>query len=159
MLRISKMADYGTFIMASMVKPKSRLLSAQDIANQTHIALPSVSKLLKKLTKSGLLESVRGPSGGYRLKGDPATITVFDIITALEDKLALTECSDSGSQCVLQPVCTTKKSWRVINQAIVSALSAVTLADLAQEELGVTACQREQPLTFQPLDGVSCDKQ
>ena len=138
MLRISKMADYGTLIMAMMAKEEEKLFSASEIALHTHIALPTVSKLLKKLTKSGLLVSLRGPHGGYRLKRSASEITVFEIITALEDRLGLTECSQAGSQCVLQPVCQTKGSWRVINKAIVDALSAVSLLTLATEEATVT---------------------
>lgn len=145
MLRVSKMADYGTVIMALMAKEESRVFSASDLANVTKISLPTVSNLLKKLTKSDLLHSTRGPSGGYQLKRPAMQISVYEIIAAIEDKLGLTECSEKDSQCSLQAACPTKASWRVINRVVGDALRAVSLRSLANE---CVAPNHEVPLTF-----------
>lgn len=130
MLRISKLADYGTVLMVYLARHAS-LVNAKDIARHTHLALPTVSKLLKQLTQSGLLISVRGASGGYRLQRSPATISIADIIYALDEKKGLTECSVHGSHCLLEKVCTTKGNWQLISRAIEDALAGITLHDLA----------------------------
>ena len=68
MLRISKLADYGTVVMVYLAKHAQELCNARDIALHTHLAVPTVSKILKRLTGAGLLTSVRGVAGGYRLQ-------------------------------------------------------------------------------------------
>lgn len=133
MLRISKMADYGTVIMATLVHASEPQQSAAEIAQKTQISLPTVSKLLKRLTRAGLLVSERGAYGGYRLAREPKAISVVEILNAIETKQGLTECSEGHSHCVLQAVCPTKANWGVINQVVVGALKKVSLSALADE--------------------------
>ena len=70
MLRIGKLTDYATVILATMAADRSRLQNAGSLAEQTHIAPPTVSKLLKQLQRSGLVNSTRGTHGGYQLARD-----------------------------------------------------------------------------------------
>ena len=131
MLRISKLADYGTVVMVYLARRSGALCNARDIAVHTHLALPTVSKLLKRLTVAGLLFSVRGVSGGYRLQRPAADITVAEIIYALDDQRGLTECSSSSTDCLLQGICPVQSNWRLISQSIESALACVSLDALA----------------------------
>ncbi len=130
MLRISKLADYGTVIMAYLAKNSDKLASARDIAENTRLAIPTVSKLLKKLSQANLLVSVRGANGGYKLCKEASDISLADVIYALEDTRGLTECSDVSSGCVLQSMCLMQNNWKLVSQAIYAALSSVSLADL-----------------------------
>ena len=75
MLRITKLTDYATVILASL--GGGSLASAADIAERTHIGLPTVSKLLKELQHAGLVKSVRGARGGYQLARPATGISVF----------------------------------------------------------------------------------
>ncbi len=135
MMRISKLADYGTVVMVYLAKQSQRLCNARDIALHTHLTLPTVSKLLKRLTAAGLLTSMRGVAGGYRLKHSPAEISVTQIIYALDEYRGLTECSLQPNECSLQGVCHIQGNWRLISQAIESALSSVSLEELAKPTL------------------------
>jgi FeS assembly SUF system regulator len=135
MLRISKLADYGTVVMVYLAKRANVLCNARDIAQQTHITVPMVSKLLKRLTAAGLLTSVRGVSGGYRLQRDASLISIVEIIYALEDHKGLTQCSLQPNECSLQSVCHIQGNWRLINQAIEAALDSVSLEMLAKPSL------------------------
>jgi FeS assembly SUF system regulator len=132
MLRISKLADYGTVVMVFLAKHGDSLSNARDIALKTHITVPMVSKLLKRLTAAGLLISVRGMSGGYRLQREPSAISVAEIIYALEDNRGLTECSLQPNPCSLQHFCHIQGNWRLISQAIETALGTITLEMLAK---------------------------
>jgi len=132
MLRISKLADYGTVVMVYLARNVNNLSSARDIAEHTHLQLPTVSKLLKKLTASGLLLSVRGMSGGYRLQRQASAISILDIIYALDRQRGLTECSGEHSECALQSVCQVRGNWQIVSKAIDSALSDVSLETLAK---------------------------
>ena len=132
MLRISKLADYGTVIMVYLANHPELLCNARDIADQTHLKLPTVSKLLKRLTGAGLLVSVRGVSGGYRLQREAAHISIAQIIYALEDQKGLVECSAHQSACSLQHVCGIQGNWRLISQSIEAALDSVSLEALTK---------------------------
>lgn len=146
MLRISKLADYGTVVMVYLAKHSQQLCNARDIALHTHIAMPTVSKLLKRLTGAGLLSSVRGVAGGYRLQLPAAQISITDIIYALEDSRGLTECSLQPNECSLQGVCHIQGNWRLISQAIESALNSVSLEVLAMPTLQPIALDRIKQL-------------
>ncbi len=137
MLRISKLADYGTVIMAYLAKNVGKLASARDIAENTRLSVPTVSKLLKTLSQANLLVSVRGANGGYKLCKDAENITLADVIYALEDNHGLTECSDVSGACVLQSKCLMQKNWQLVSQAIYAALSSVSLADLQDPYLQI----------------------
>src|SRR5215211_3411069 len=106
MLRISKLADYGTVVMVYLARHVQVLCNARDIALHTHLTVPTVSKILKRLTSAGLLSSVRGVAGGYRLRRPAAEISVSQIIFALEEHRGITECSLQPNDCSLQSVCT-----------------------------------------------------
>jgi FeS assembly SUF system regulator len=150
MLRMSKLTDYGTLVLAQLAARSGRLSSAGHVADATHIALPTVSKLLKALTRSGLVVSVRGPQGGYALARAAESITAAEIIDALEGPVAITECSSADGACDLESFCRVGRSWQKINQSIRLALQKVTLSDLQtlpqpmatpdlKSNLGVTA--------------------
>ncbi|QRN03211.1 SUF system Fe-S cluster assembly regulator [Legionella sp. MW5194] len=146
MLRISKLADYGTVMMVYLARRAPALCNARDIAQHTHIAVPTVSKLLKRLTAAGLLTSVRGVSGGYRLKLAASEISVGQIISALEERLGLTECSLQQNVCSLQSVCHIQGNWRLISQAIEAALDSVSLEVLAKPTLPAVELDRIRQL-------------
>ncbi len=153
MLRISKLADYGTVVMVYLAKHPERLCNARDIALHTHLAVPTVSKLLKRLAAAGLLTSVRGVNGGYRLQRATSDISVAQIIYAMDQSRGLTECSAHHNQCSLQGVCHIQGNWRLISQSIESALNSVSLEVLAMPTLPAADLERIKHLAT----GVSRD--
>jgi FeS assembly SUF system regulator len=130
-LRISKLTDYATVILASMAADPASWRTATDVSRSIHLAAPTVSKLLKQLHRAGLVDSSRGLHGGYRLARPAAQISAAAILDALEGPLALTECSTGHSQCALTANCSVGGSWQRINHAIRESLSEITLAELA----------------------------
>lgn len=146
MLRISKLADYGTVVMVYLAKHSQALCNARDIAQHTHLAVPTVSKILKRLTSAGLLTSVRGVAGGYRLQRSANDISVSQIIFALEEHRGITECSLQPNECSLQGVCTIQGNWRLISHAIETALDSVSLDALAKPSLQAREVERVQQL-------------
>ena len=130
MLRISKLTDYGTVLLANLAANRGDVCSAADVANATGIAVPTVSKLLKSLGRSGLVTSTRGSNGGYQLARDPRDISAADIIDALEGPVSITECSASDSHCDIEEACSVGNAWQRINVAIRNALQEISLVDL-----------------------------
>jgi FeS assembly SUF system regulator len=137
MLRISKLTDYGTVILACLASQQARLWTASEVAEHTRVGLPTVSKLLKKLQRAGLVVSTRGSHGGYQLARAPAEITAAHILDALEGPFAITECSGEHSACGLESSCRVGHAWQRVNTAIRRALSEISLAQLAGLERGV----------------------
>jgi len=130
MLRMSKLTDYGTLVLSQLAENGTAPSSAGAVAFKTHIAQPTVSKLLKALTRCGLVVSTRGPQGGYALARLPEDISAAEIIDALEGPVAITECSAHTGSCDLEAYCRVGSAWQRINRSIREALQEVTLADL-----------------------------
>lgn len=130
MLRLSKMTDYGTVVMTTLARRPDVLRNAAEIAAETHIAAPTVSKLLKALGHGGLVDSVRGAQGGYRLAKAANAIPMSEIITVLEGPIAMTECAVHDGKCGIESDCDVRGNWQLINRAILGALENVMLADM-----------------------------
>ena len=130
MLRISKLTDYGTVLLAQLARNPDAVCSAAEIASRTGIALPTASKLLKSLARNGLVTSTRGANGGYTLARDASTISAAEIIDALEGPVSITECSASDRHCDIEEACGVGTAWQRINVAIRDALGEVSLVDL-----------------------------
>jgi len=132
MLRMSKLTDYGTMVLAQLSVSDHGWTTAGQIAGTTHLAQPTVSKLLKSLVHAGLVVSTRGVQGGYALARPAATISAAEILDALEGPVAITECSSSTGGCELESFCRVGTAWQRINHSIHRALEGVSLADLQQ---------------------------
>lgn len=130
MLRMSRLTDYGTVVLACMAADPDALYSATDVAARVSLSPPTVSKILKLMARAGLVSSVRGAQGGYTLSRAPHEITAAQIIDALEGPVALTECSTDEGHCELERVCNVGSAWQKINVTIRRALEDITLDQL-----------------------------
>lgn len=137
MIRISKLTDYGFVVLSNFIlRNDVSCLNARDISEETNLPLPTVSKLLKILSKNGILSAQRGAKGGYAMQRSANNISVAEIIEIFEGPIALTECcvhSDSDS-CLIECTCPTKHQWQHISQVIRTALVAVKLSELTMCE-------------------------
>ena len=123
-------AEGGPLPAAFLASGGIRVHAASDVAENTGLTLPTVSKLLKALTRAGLVNSHRGSHGGYALAYPAEEITAADVVDALEGPLAITECSSSDSHCELQPICRVGGALQKLNQGIQAVLESITLAQL-----------------------------
>lgn len=129
MLRMSKLTDYGTLVLAQLADHDG-LTTAAEVAKATHLTRATVSKLLKLLVHAGLVTSERGVQGGYALMRPAAEISAAEILDALEGPVAITECASAAGACDLESFCRVGHAWQRINQSIRLALAGVSLADL-----------------------------
>jgi len=131
-IRLSKLADYGIVMITNMARDPQRQHNAAEIASASHIALPMASKILKGLTRAGLLTSYRGAKGGYGLARSAESISIAQVIVALEGPIALTSCVEHGpGGCGIESLCPARANWQRINDAISSALEEITVAEMA----------------------------
>jgi FeS assembly SUF system regulator len=132
-IRLSKLADYGIVIMTTLARHPGRQQNAPEIAAQSHIPLPMVSKILKALARAGLLVSHRGAKGGYDLARPAAAISVAEVIGALDGPIALTACIEDGpGGCEIEALCPARANWQRINDAIRGALEGISVGEMAQ---------------------------
>ena len=141
MLRISRLTDYATVLLAALASEPQRVQTAASLAEQTHIAAPTVSKLLKQLQRAGLVSSTRGLHGGYQLARPAAQISAAAILDALEGPVALTDCSVGHGQCEIEESCRVGRVWQRLNLAVRRSLYEISLAQLA----GIEATQGRLP--------------
>jgi FeS assembly SUF system regulator len=138
MIRLSRITDYGIVLMAHLAgHDEGTLHNAREVASDTQLPLPVVSKILKSLAREGLLLSHRGAKGGYGLARPANSISVPEMITALEGPIGLTECTMHPGACAQESSCHVREPWQRINQAVRDALDGITLADLAAPSPGV----------------------
>jgi FeS assembly SUF system regulator len=130
MLRISKLTDYGLVLLTHMAQAADDIRTAHELAERSKVPLPTVSKILKELSKHGVLLSHRGRRGGYSLARPADQISVAAVIEALEGPVALTECGTTAGSCSLEPTCLTKDHWAPISQAIHRTLQRLPLSAL-----------------------------
>ena len=160
MFRISRKADYAVLIMCQLALREQGLraaadaeesaagesgalppISAQEIAANGELSRALTANIMKILTRHGLLESVRGASGGYRLALAPEEISLARILTAVEGPLALVECAShltfdgraqdaSSENCALTHCCPSRRAMRVVHQRIANLFDDLKLAEL-----------------------------
>ena len=134
-MRLSSMADYAVVTMSAAARHcGGSRVSAGQLAEETGLPVPTVQKLVSRLTAAGLLRSSRGVGGGLKLARPAAAITLADIIEAVEGPIALTPCVDTGRHdCALDADCTVKPHWGIVGSAVRSALADVPLTRLAEQ--------------------------
>lgn len=147
MLRLTKLTDYAIVILTYFAHApevevagalEGPVFTARGLADLSHLPLPTVSKVLKALSRAGLLLSHRGVAGGYSLARAPEAITVADVIAAVDGPISLTECSASApSLCELETSCPSRSNWRRINEAVRGALERLTISDMTAPFRGV----------------------
>lgn len=141
-MRLSSMADYAVLTMSAAARHcGGARLSAAQLAQETGLPAPTVAKLVSRLSAAGLLKSVRGAHGGFKLARPAAAITLADIIEAVEGPIALTACVEAGKHdCTLEPGCAMRPRWPQVNDALRGALAGIALAELsAPANAGVAA--------------------
>ncbi|MEO9191176.1 MAG: SUF system Fe-S cluster assembly regulator [Acetobacteraceae bacterium] len=130
MLRLSKLTDYAVVVLVRL-SAADGVQTSPGIAAATGIPEPTVAKVLKALSGSGLVASQRGAHGGYRLLRPLGAVPISDVIEAIDGPIALTACVDGGAgNCEAEHICPVRGRWDPVNDAIQQALSAITLADM-----------------------------
>ncbi len=132
MLKMSKLADYGTLILTTMADQPEQVQNAAEVAIAIRVPLPTVSKILKRLAREGLVISLRGARGGYMLARPPAQISVAQIISAMDGPIGLTECSIASGLCMQESGCAVRANWQRVNRVVLQALEKITLEQMIE---------------------------
>jgi Rrf2 family protein len=136
MLRLSKKADYALMAMKHLAtRTDSASASAREIAEQYDIPIELMAKVLQRLARRGLVISLQGTRGGYRLARPTTQISVAAIIEAIEGPLQVTACSTEEENCGQYAKCSIRDPLWKIKDRIVSALSDCSLQEIVADTL------------------------
>ena len=135
MLRLSKKADYALIAMKHLARKgtEAQSSSAREIAEHYDIPIELMAKVLQRLVRTGLLVSTQGTRGGYALSRAAHSISVADVIQAIDGPLTVTACSDVNSDCDQYSKCSIRDPLWQIRERIVAALGTVTLSEMAAD--------------------------
>jgi Rrf2 family protein len=136
MLRLSKKADYALMAMKDLARRGggSSSTSAREIAERYDIPIELMAKVLQRLVRTGLLVSTQGTRGGYTLSRPAASISVADVIQAIDGPFTVTACSMENNDCEQFSKCSIRDPLWQLKERIVATLGTVTIAEMAEDK-------------------------
>jgi len=153
-MRLTTKGRYAVTAMLDLaIHAQQGPVSLNDISGRQGISLSYLEQLFAKLRRSGLVASVRGPGGGYRLSRDGAEINVADIVDAVNESMDATRCSRRGDCQDGQP-CLTHHLWLDLSDQIHDFLSGITLAGLLEREEIRSIAERQDHSSRNRIDAL-----
>jgi Rrf2 family protein len=135
MLRLSTRGQYGVRAMFEIAKGHpSKTTNIREISERQEVSVAYLEQILNTLRRAGLIQSVKGPGGGYRLTEAPGKTSIGSILKELEGPVAITSCLDPAEGCSRVDGCVTHLLWRSLGEKIEAFLKTITLEDLLEEE-------------------------
>ena len=135
-MKLSTKGKYGVRAVFEVARHYGKgPITIKEIADRQGISFSYLEQILHKLGKAGLIESVRGPGGGYLLARKPQELTIGDIVRVLEGPIALSHCLEPGesSDCCQADDCVAKLVWAKVGAKIEEALDSISFDDLLQQ--------------------------
>jgi Rrf2 family protein len=131
-MQITRTADYGVRLMTQLaLLPLGTRMTVADLADQSGASVAFVGKILQRLVRARLVVSHRGYEGGFELSRTAGTISLLDIVSALEGPLCLNDCLEGGPGCDRANVCGAQEVWKNAQDALAAVLAAETLDRMA----------------------------
>ena len=150
-MRLTTKGRYAVTAMLDLaLHYKEGPITLADISRRQGISLSYLEQLFSKLRKAGLVDSARGPGGGYRLSRDAGEICVADVITAVDEKVDAMRCGGEGN-CQDDSQCLTHELWCDLSNQIYSFLQSIDLGQLVHRA-GVQEVALRQEQTAIPIE-------
>lgn len=140
MLKLSTAGQYGVRAMFEIAKNyKKGPITIREIAERQNVSVAYLEQLLNRLRKEKLIQSRKGPGGGYLLGKKPGEISVGRILTALEGPVAITRCLDPTTNgCNRVEGCVARLLWKSLGEKIEHFLETISLHDLLKEDMKIS---------------------
>ena len=132
MLRLSKKIEYGILAIKYIAENPDKKVTAKEISEKLNISYEFLAKTMQKLMKSGLILSQIGLNGGYTLVGEPESISIANIISALDEDTTIVECfsKEQDTNCERDEFCEIRHDMSNLQKEINSVFNKVTIASL-----------------------------
>lgn len=136
-MRLTREGDYAVRVLVDLAaRPRGDVVRTADLTRTTGVPRPYLAKIIQLLTRAGLVQTRRGPSGGVSLLKDPAAITLRQMVEAVEGPICLNRCLIRPGECSRDSVCAVHPVWARIQAVLVRELDAATAQDLAAGAAG-----------------------
>ena len=149
MFTFTKKADYALLALSFLAtEGMGRIVGPREIAARYEIPLELLAKVLQTLARHGLVQSVPGPTGGYKLPRPAHEISALSVVQAIDGPVAIAQCWDDGGTdgCAQAPHCHLRGPLARIQDEMTRLLQALTLADLCEAEpASLGSMQMPQP--------------
>jgi FeS assembly SUF system regulator len=132
MLRLGKLDDYALLIATHLSRADLQA-TTEEISSTLKIPKATVRKLMKLLVDGGVVTSLRGIQGGYRLAEHPSEISVYEVLQAISGPICLTECCEKPHHCDKRKSCPLPTNWQYLNEQVRNQFSSITLQDMTGE--------------------------
>ncbi len=132
MLKLTKKADYGLIALRHLASVPGSTASTKDIADTYNLPVPLLAKVLQKLTREKILQSVAGTNGGYKLSRPASRISALEVVRAIDGPVILTHCFTVHGVCDQSDKCTVREPLRRVHEAILELLQKFTIDELAE---------------------------
>lgn len=131
-MRLTAYTDFALRALMRLAGEPERSFTTEQIATEFAISRNHLTKVVRALANAGYLQTRRGAGGGFRLARPAQSITLGEVVRALEQRHALVECfRDDGGNCVLTPHCLLKRRLAAAQEMFLKELDATTLAECA----------------------------
>lgn len=127
---VTRETDYAIRTAVYLARERDRVANIAEVAEAMRIPRSFLAKIVQRLAKKGLVESLRGVNGGVRLAQNPSEITLLTILEAIQGMASINMCVAGGKKCGLSPVCAVHPIWLEIREEVERKLRGQTIADL-----------------------------
>jgi len=131
-MQVSRELDYGVRAVVVLAANEGGILSKRRIAGEFGIPINFLAIILPKLVHRGIVESLPGPRGGYRLAQSADRITILDVVRAIDREFAFNRCLDAEYGCGYTKSCPVRPHWKKVQEDAESYLKSVTFDKLAE---------------------------
>ena len=132
MLHFNKTTEYAFRIMSFMAQDKDKLYRSDDVYEELQIPFRYLRRIMTRLSREGLLLSIKGKYGGFRIEKELGDITLFDIVQAIGENKKPNECFFGYEKCPLTNKCSMHDNWSEVKQNIDTVLKSTTLLKIKE---------------------------
>jgi len=133
-MQITRATDYAVRVMIHLAGlPTGSSVRQSELSQATDVSGYFLSKVLQQLVRSRLIRSQRGTGGGYTLAASAATVSLLDIVEAMEGPIRLNQCLEEGPSCDRKSWCPAHQVWAEAQMAVAQVLGAASIARLAAQ--------------------------
>ncbi len=131
---VTRKTDYAVRCILYLAQANEQIANVTEVSRQMHIPKTFLAKIFQKLTKAGLVESIRGMNGGFRLSKNPADVSLLDIMEAIQGPVCVNVCAVNSKKCSRSSSCSVHPFWVKLRQDMNRQMQEQTIAQLMEEQ-------------------------
>jgi len=129
---VTRETDYAIRCVLYLARDRDQITSVGEIAERMNIPRSFLAKILQRLVREGIVESIRGVKGGFRLIRQPEEITLLEVFTAMQGVAPVNTCAIDKRRCRMNPACAVHAIWTEIRKDVERRLSSNKISTLAE---------------------------